>query len=84
VEYANWFHFKLYIITIPCVLELDLTHSQNQRDSMPSQAGNMSAADIQVVGMEVEEMLPEVEEMLPGAEDMLALPETGKAFITQC
>jgi hypothetical protein len=56
---------------------------------MPSQAGNMPAVDIQVVGMEVEEilpeveeMLPEVEEMLPGAEDILAFPETGKAFTT--
>ena len=62
------------ILVIPCELELELTHSQDQKGSKLSQAGggNMHVANTQVADMQAEEMLHE---------DMLAFPGTGRAFL---
>lgn len=72
----NMYKDPVFIDTliIPCELELELDHSQDQKGLKLSQVGvgDMPAADMQVVDMKVEEILPV---------HMLAFPGTGIAFL---
>lgn len=59
------------ILVIPCELEYELTHSQDQKGLKLSQVGggNMHVVNIQVADMQAEEMLREDMIAIPGIEE---------------